>query len=95
MVFMLTHLVLLGFVGSGVIWICFLLCLTGLVRLVGCTAQYLALCRLCSELRSGGVLVALQGCLRIHVGVNNLNVVNHISGIIAGRRAGQTFLSGQ
>ena len=38
-----------------------------------------------------GVLVALQGCLRMHVGVDNLNVVNHISGIISGRRAGRPF----
>ena len=38
-----------------------------------------------------GVLVALQGCLRFHVGVDNLNVVNHLAGIIAGRRAGRLF----
>ena len=37
------------------------------------------------------VLVALQGCLWMHVGVDNLNVVNHISFIIAGRRAGRPF----
>ena len=41
--------------------------------------------------KSGRVLVALQGCLRIHVGVDNFNVVYHISGIIAGRRAGRPF----
>ena len=38
-----------------------------------------------------GVLVALQGCLRLHVGVDNLNVVNHLAGIIAGRRVGRPF----
>ena len=38
-----------------------------------------------------GVLVALQGCLRLHVGVDNLNVVNHLSGLVAGRRAGRPF----
>ena len=26
-----------------------------------------------------GVLVALQGCTRMHVGVDNLNVVRHVS----------------
>ena len=38
-----------------------------------------------------GVLVALQGCFRMHVGVDNLNVVNHLAGIIAGRQAGRPF----
>ena len=38
-----------------------------------------------------GVLVALQGCLRLHVGADNLNVVNHLAGIIAGRRVGRPF----
>ena len=37
------------------------------------------------------VLVALQGCVRMHVGVDDLNVVQHLSGIIAGRRAGKPF----
>ena len=35
-----------------------------------------------------GVLFALQGRVRMHVGVDNLNVVSHVSGILAGRRAG-------
>ena len=34
------------------------------------------------------VLVALQGCVRMHVGVDNLNVVKHVPYIIAGRRSG-------
>ena len=38
-----------------------------------------------------GVLVALQARVRLHVGVDNLNVVNHVSGILAGRRAGRPF----
>ena len=38
-----------------------------------------------------GVLVALQGCVRMHVGVDNVNVVNHVSCIIAGRCAGRPF----
>ena len=38
-----------------------------------------------------GVLVALQGCVRMHVGVDNLNVVNHVSRIVAGRCAGKPF----
>ena len=37
------------------------------------------------------VLVALQSCLRLHVGVDNLNVVNHLAAIIAGRRVGRPF----
>ena len=37
------------------------------------------------------VLVAPQGCVRMHVGVDNLNVVNHVSGVVAGRRAGRPF----
>ena len=38
-----------------------------------------------------GVLVALQGCVRMHVGVDNLNVVIHLAGLIAGRHAGRPF----
>ena len=38
-----------------------------------------------------GVLVALQGCLRLHVGVDNLNVVNHLASLINGRRSGRPF----
>ena len=38
-----------------------------------------------------GVLVALHGCVRVHVGVDNLNVVNHVSRIIAGRCTGKPF----
>ena len=45
----------------------------------------------CSAGRALRVLVALQGHVRMHVGVDNLNVVNHVSGILAGRRAGRPF----
>ena len=38
-----------------------------------------------------GALIALQGCLRMHIGINNLHVVNHLTGFIAGRRAGRPF----
>ena len=38
-----------------------------------------------------GVLVALQGRIRMNIGVDNLNVVNHVSRIISGRRAGRPF----
>ena len=38
-----------------------------------------------------GFLVALQGRLRLHVGVDNFNVVNHLAVIIAGRRVGRPF----
>ena len=38
-----------------------------------------------------GVLVALQGCIRMHVGVDNLNVVRHVSRIIGGRCTGMPF----
>ena len=38
-----------------------------------------------------GVLAALQGCTRMHVGVDNLNVVRHVSRIIDGRCTGRPF----
>ena len=38
-----------------------------------------------------GVLVALQGCIRVHVGVDNLNVVRHVSRIIDGRCSSKPF----
>ena len=38
-----------------------------------------------------GVLVALQGCVGMHVGVDTLHVVNHVSRIIAGRCVGKPF----
>ena len=38
-----------------------------------------------------GVLVALQGCIRMHVGVDNLNVVRHVSRIIDGRCTSKPF----
>ena len=37
------------------------------------------------------VLVALQGQATLHVGVDNLNVVNHPSSLIAGRWSGRPF----
>ena len=37
------------------------------------------------------VLVALQGCVGMHVGVDNLNMVHHVSRINAGRCAGKPF----
>ncbi len=38
-----------------------------------------------------GVLAALQGCTRMHVGVGNLNVVRHVSRIIDGRCTTKPF----
>ena len=38
-----------------------------------------------------GVLVALQGCAAMHIGVDNLNVVNHVSSLIANRWSGRPF----
>ena len=38
-----------------------------------------------------GVLAALQGCTRMHVGVDNLNVVRHVSRIIDGGCTGKPF----
>ena len=84
-------LVLLGLVVCGVTWICFLHCLVVLVRLVGCIVPFLALYRLCNVLRFFGVLVALQGCIRMHVGVDNLNVVRHVSRLIDDRYTGKPF----
>ena len=37
------------------------------------------------------VLVALQGQIALHVGVDNLNVVNHLSSLISGRWSGRPF----
>ena len=76
-------------VGSGVSWISFLLCLMVLVKLIDCTVPGPLQTVQRAELWE--VLVALQGCLRMHVGVDNLNVVNHVCGILAGRRAGRPF----
>ena len=39
-----------------------------------------------------GVLVALQGCVRVHVGVDNLDVVHHVSRIIVGKCTSKRFL---
>ena len=39
-----------------------------------------------------GVLVALQGFARMHVGVDNLNVVRHVSRIINGESTINLFL---
>ena len=89
--FMLMHLAQLGFDGSGVIWTYFLPYLMGLVRLVGCIALCLALCSLFSVLNFGVFCVALQGCLRLHVGVDNPSVVNHLAGLISGMRAVRPF----
>ena len=36
-------------------------------------------------------MVALQGQTTLHVGVDNLNVVNHLSSLIAGRWSGRPF----
>ena len=38
-----------------------------------------------------GVLAALQGFARMHVGVDNLNVVRHVSRIIDGRCTSKPF----
>ena len=38
-----------------------------------------------------GVSAALQGCTRMHVGVDNLNVVRHVSRIIDGRCTSKPF----
>ena len=38
-----------------------------------------------------GVLAALQGCTPMHVGVDNLNVVRHVSRIIDGLCTSKPF----
>ena len=81
--------VLLGFIAGGRIWICYLPCLIGEVRGVGCIVLSQVLFRQFRGLRFGGVLVALQGQIALHVGVDNLNVVNHPSSLIAGRWSGR------
>ena len=44
-----------------------------------------------SGLRFGGVLIDLQGHTAMHIGVDNLNVVNHVSSLIANRWSGRPF----
>ena len=38
-----------------------------------------------------GVVLALQGAARVHLGVDNLNVVIHVARIISGRKEGRPF----
>ena len=38
-----------------------------------------------------GVVFALQGAARIHLGVDNLNLVRHVARIVSGRREGRPF----
>ena len=38
-----------------------------------------------------GVVLALQGAVRVHLGVDNLNVVRHVAPIISGRKEGRPF----
>ena len=89
-VFMPMHLVLLGLVDSGHLDLlpplpgdageaCRLYCsIRGLLQTVQRTEIW-------------GVLVALQGCTRMHVGVDNLNVLRHVSRIIDDRCTGKPF----
>ena len=93
--FMRIFLVLLGFIAGGRIWICYLPCLIGEVRGVGCIVLSQVFSQF-SGLRFGGGrrerwLIALQGQTTLHVGVDNLNVVNHLSSLIAGRWSGRPF----
>ena len=44
-----------------------------------------------AEIWGGGGLIALQGQTALHVGVDNLNVVNHLSSLIASRWSGRPF----
>ena len=37
------------------------------------------------------VVLALQGAARMHLGVDNLNVVRHVARIISGRKEGKPF----
>ena len=38
-----------------------------------------------------GVVLALQGAAKVHLGVDNLNVVRHVTSMISGRREGRPF----
>ena len=85
------HLVLLGLVGGGDTWICFHLYLMVLVRLVDCIVPFLVLCRLCNGLGFGEFWLSCRVVLECIMHVDNLNVVNHVSCIIAGWCAGRPF----
>ena len=61
------------------------------VRHVGFTALCLVPCSQFSGLRFGEVLLALQGSVHMHVGKDNLNVVDHVGRVIAGGRTGRPF----
>ena len=84
-------LVSLGLIESGLILICYLPCLMG--RGERCRLY----CSIPGPLQSvqraqiWGVLVALQGRADMQVGVDNLNVVYHVSSLIANRWIGRLF----
>ena len=92
-VFMLTLLVPFGLVGDGVIWI-FLPPLpdggSETCRLYCSVLGSLQTVQRAEIWREG--LVALQGCARTNVGVDNLNVVNHVSCITADRKFAQQLV---
>ena len=47
--------------------------------------QFLAHLSQFRELKCGGVVLALQSSSAVHLGVDNLTVICHVSGILAGR----------
>ena len=84
-------LVLLGLIAGGRIWICYL------PYLMGGGERCRMYCSVPGPLQSvqraeiWEILIALQGQTALHVGVDNLNVVNHLSSLIASRWSGRPF----
>ena len=62
------------------------------MRLVGCICSILGPLQTVQRAEIWGVSVALQGYTRMHVGVDNLNVVRHVSRIIDGGVLASLFL---
>ena len=95
-VFMLISLVNPGSIGGGVILICYLLCLMEGVRHVDYSALSRAPCSRFNVLKSRGkegwgVWLHSKVAPPCILGVDNLNVVNNVSSLIAHRWAGRPF----
>ena len=61
------------------------------MKLAGFISSFLGPLQTVQRAEIWRVLVALQGCTRMHVGVDNLNVVRHVSRIIDGGCTGKPF----
>ena len=82
-VFTLSSLVLVGLVVGGGIWSCCLLAIL-VSSAASCSTRFVVLFSLFSVLSFGVVILALQCSSAVHLGVDNLNVVCHVSRILDG-----------